>query len=487
MDFYNTIYFNQYEDLYVINENTFVADDVHIYSNKLHISESLWLMNNGEINSDIYLCDDCELVLINAGEINGDFIVGDKSRLVRMVDTLENAAPIDINVGYVLVVDNVVGLNVSQVVNEHLDKMIISDSVVKISDLQLNNVEVHGDVFFELVDVQFWTDRALVNNVSGDGRILVDVKGLGPLYAVQSYFVDDDLYVRTVRETDYAKILDGNVGNYLNKLRIDRPDDKLLATLDVAENLNQINEIMAESVRIAPFSVMNNVRVFNLYNLRDFDAGTRVGGRVVAADNMLLGDVGTRIAFASDNVHWWGGFNFGKLNVDAPFEEYGAYLYSVSVGAQYELNSLFVRSDFGFTLAQFDLENVFDGAGIINKPVGYIGAINVEGGYEYSVSGFELRPFVGVYMDYMKLLGWEDTEFAGRIGGEASCKFDMLGVEYKYGMRLDFDSLYGVGFGVFGEFLSGWDDIGGRVSVSSINDNKIGRSYEICADIRFVF
>ena len=60
----------------------------------------------------------------------------------------------------------------------------------------------------------------------------------------------------------------------------------------------------------------------------------------------------------------------------------------MSVGAQYELNSLFVRSDFGFTLAQFDLENVFDGAGIINKPVGCIGAINVEGGYEYSVSGF---------------------------------------------------------------------------------------------------
>lgn len=108
----------------------------------------------------------------------------------------------------------------------------------------------------------------------------------------------------------------------------------------------------------------------------------------------------------------------------------------------------------------------------------------LKAGMNILLAVFELRPFVGVYMDYMKLLGWVDTEFAGRIGGEASYKFDMLGVEYKYGMRLDFDSLYGVGFGVF---LSGWDDIGGRVSVSSINDNKIGRSYEICADIRFVF
>lgn len=44
-----------------------------------------------------------------------------------------------------------------------------------------------------------------------------------------------------------------------------------------------------------------------------------------------------------------------------------------------------------------------------------------------------------------------------------------------------------LGQGGWAEFLSPWDEIGGRISIMTIDDNITGRSFEFCADVKFVF
>lgn len=98
-----------------------------------------------------------------------------------------------------------------------------------------------------------------------------------------------------------------------------------------------------------------------------------------------------------------------------------------------------------------------------------------------------LKPYVGVYADGIGMLDDIDFDFMPLVGIDAGYNYEMLGIEYNYGVRLDVNTDAKVGAGVWAEFLSPWDEIGGRISIMTIDDNITGRSFEFCADVKFVF
>lgn len=488
VDYTNTVYFDQYGDIYAINENTFIADGVYINTNKLEITESLWLENAGVINSDIYLDNNCDLVLVNSGVVNGDFILGDSATITHLVTSAETAVPLDIGASYDLKIDGVDGLNLAGLIyDDNLARVIVSNSRVLIGKAGVDNLAVYGDVILELGTGAIVYDVPIITNVVGDGRVVVSVDSDNPLYAIKSYFVDDDVYLKRVRETDYAKILKNDVGKYLNLLRLQNPNDKLLMALDNANDMRQINEIMADSMRIEPFNMMQYVRVYNMYTAYDFMAGTGVGARLVSGNRFNIYGAGVHGGFNVNNVAVWGALNTAYLDVNARYENFGADLYSGNFGVAYETDSIFVRSGFGITLSRFDLENVIDGNLVVDSPVGWSGIMNVQAGYKFAYNDFMLKPYVGIYADGISLLDETNFDFMPLVGIDAGYNYEMLGIEYNYGMRLDINTYANIGVGVWAEFLSPWDEIGGRISIMTIDDNKTGRSFEFCADVKFVF
>lgn len=488
VDYINTVLFDQYNDEYVINENTFVADGVRLGANQIKINESVWLNNDGVINADIYLCDDCDLMLINSGQVNGDFVLGKSASITRVISGDDNAVPMDIGVAYNLVVNDVYNLDLSDAISDkNIDKIIISDSVIGIERPCDADWEVHGDVVLRISDEFVVYNGLVLANVSGGGRVMIDVVDDNPLYSVQSYFVDDDLYLKQVRETDYAKILNSDVGIYLNSLRVQNPNDDLLSALDAATDLRQINEIMADSVRIAPFNMMEYVRVYNLYNVNNFGMGIGGGVNAIFGDGFNVYAGGVHGEIAIEDVTIWGAFNVGRMDADMRYENFDADLYAAAVGMAYQNDSFFVRSNLGVVLSKFNLENILDGNVIIDNPVGWSTALNVQAGCKYVYDDFVLKPYVGVYADSVSMLNNTDFDFRSLAGTEVAYGFEMLGIEYKYGVRLDVNTDINVGAGLWAEFLSPWDSIGGRLSIMTIDENKTGRSFNVCADVKFIF
>ena len=49
---------------------------------------------------------------------------------------------------------------------------------------------------------------------------------VNPLYVLNSYIKSGNLYAILSRETDYSKILKNEIGNFLNSIRNDNPNDK---------------------------------------------------------------------------------------------------------------------------------------------------------------------------------------------------------------------------------------------------------------------
>ena len=113
--------------------------------------------------------------------------------------------------------------------------------------------------------------------------------------------------------------------------------------------------------------------------------------------------------------------------------------------------------------------------------------MNVQAGYKIAYNDFMLKPYVGIYADGIRLLDETNFGFMPLVGIDAGYNYEMLGIEYNYGMRLDINTYANIGVGVWAEFLSPWDEIGGRISIMTIDDNITGRSFEFCADVKFVF
>lgn len=224
-----------------------------------------------------------------------------------------------------------------------------------------------------------------------------------------------------------------------------------------------------------------------MYIAYDFMAGTGVGARLVSGNRFNIYGVGVHGGFNVNNVAVWRALNTAYLDVNSRYEDFGADLYSGNFGVAYETDSMFVRSGFGITLSRFDLENVMDGNLVVDNPVGWSGIMNVQAGYKFAYSDFMLKPYVGVYADGIGMLDDIDFDFMPLVGIDAGYNYEMLGIEYNYGVRLDVNTDAKVGAGIWAEFLSPWDEIGGRISIMTIDDNITGRSFEFCADVKFVF
>ena len=141
---------------------------------------------------------------------------------------------------------NISNVNFSDILNLSLNAHDVdiynSRVVMDVDNPDLSSVRFHENVFLVINDVERIQQTYVLKNVDSDLQVFVDADVNNPLMAIKTYVAEDDLYVKLVRETDYAKIMNNATGRYLNSLREDMGANNFLSHMDSAQSIEDLKK-----------------------------------------------------------------------------------------------------------------------------------------------------------------------------------------------------------------------------------------------------
>ena len=475
-------YYMDTDAVFVAGANIAVPDIVVMGS---HVLE-----NNTYVNTNISLCDGCRLEIHNRGVFNVNFTLADGASVVQVVTTAADVNPINVNVDYELHVVDANGIKLSDVmrIGSGADEILLHDSSVVWDMDAVADLNLTGNINLIFNDIEAVIGRPILSGVDSDAYIRVVSNGtINPMFALSSYIEDGKSYLRLGRETDYTKILDSKLGGFINLLRGDVSSGGLIGALDNAMSVDSLNKIMADSMRIAPINMMDVVAAFDLIDLNNFDYNSGFGTSYLMLDKSYAYG-----AFVNANINV-GNVTAGvrgyvnSLSLSDSFDALSGVMFGGNVYGRYEDDFAFVRGILGGNLTRFNVTNVFDGNGSVDNPMGYsfYGAIDFGRVLDFRNEIF-ISPYVGATANYMSILHMDNKSCDGRIGVDIKYDFDLLGVDYDYGIHTSMNTDGEFVFGINAGFISEIDMLGGHVAIDYI-DNKIGRGYKISAGLDLKF
>ncbi len=459
-----------------ISTDSVVYENVMFRPGVVNVNDTLDFVNNGRVNTTFSICDGCKIFIHNRGDFVADFSLGNNSRVIQVVAGADEWNPIDADVKYTLMIDGGDGLNLGNGFNgDALNNIILKDSVLNISDVILMsgvNIDLRGDIVLMADDLGGLYDMPIIGNVSGDGRVRIVSNNENPLYADVSYLVDNQLFVKRVRETDYKKIFDNDMGVFLNNLRIQRPDDGLVRALDVAPDMDALHRVMARSVRMNPELLLRPVRM-----LGEFDKFTTGGETgidadfdIVFSDNFYSYGMGAGIGGSFEKLEFRIGLYFGDMEYESELDSFNGLYYGLNLSANYLMKSnLFVHGTANVIRFDFDVGNVFYDGEIINNPSAvYVGGV-ADFGYRHEFSdSFYVAPFVGLDTVGTIVADVSDVDIRGRVGMDVGYAYQILGISYHYGVGVNANSdneiMVNARAGVWSEYDGAGANIGFAVS-----------------------
>ena len=483
--------YNTYQ--YVIDKSVVVQDGVIVSAPDILMANGGYIENHGTIIADkITVCDGCQLEIINTGTIKSEFVVGSNAKITQIVSDKSHLSKIDARLNsFDVKIMNMNNVKFSDILNLSLNAHDVdvynSRVVLDVENPDLHNVRFHENVFLVTNDIECIQQTYVLKNVDSDLQVFVDTDVNNPLMAIKTYVAEDDLYVTMVRETDYAKIMNNSTGKYLNSLREDMGANNFLSHMDSAQSIEDLYEIMADSVRTAPINLMRSVRLFNMFDMNDFNVKTGVGAFGIFADDAYSygAQIGARFDFMKLDVGVRGYVN--SLSGTDGYDEYNGMMIGGGTYAQYDTEIGFVRGFMGANLTMFDIFNVFDGDASVDNPNGYSYYAGIDVGRHFNCkNGFYISPYVGGIVENVKILNQNESDYIGRIGFDVGYEATVLGIKYNYALRANIESDSGLYLGASVRFMSEFDMVGGYADVSCV-ENEIGRGYKIAAGVDFKF
>lgn len=471
-----------------MDSNVIVASGVDFEVSNIVVDGSYVFINNGAVVADIEICDGCRLEIYNRGVFDVSFSLGDNASVVQVVSDTADLSSIGFDVNYSVRVDGADGLKLSDImrVGNLADEVLLTDSFVvwDTYDFDANILKLSGDVKLEFNDIESMLGQPIISGVASGAHIQIVSDGnVNPIFALKTYVYDSDVYLMLARETDYTKILDNNLGGFVNSLRSDLSAGGLMNALDGAMSMDGISQIMADSVRIAPINLMKSVAMINVFNMNDFSDGIGVRAGYVMADGFDGYGITLDANVSDTGVRLYG----NRIIAENYGDVYSGMMFGGDVRARFENNVGFIRGMVGGSVTSFDITNVFDGNMSVDNPTGYsmYGVFDI-GRNIYSDNGFWVSPYVGGTVNYTKILNQNESVWLGRAGVEAGYNFEMLGIKYDYSVRANLDTNIDAFIAGRIGFMSVMDMIGGYVEVGYIN-NKIGQGCKISAGLNFMF
>ncbi len=490
----------------VLTEDLIVTNNGKLDSNLtgIEVWKSVSILNSGIINSDFYINGAHKVEITNSGIINGTFHVAPDAKLVQVIHSDKDITDLTVDRNFSVLVRDADGISLTDVfsITSNVDKLILNNSTLflnsagwrNITDTDTPIIEIIGDVVIKLNSVDS-VDYSVpvLHNVSDAGHVHFAVRDMDPLYNAVAYVDDGDLYMKVIRATDYARIFENSLGAFLNDLRRDSPNDKLLTAMDNAPDINTINSIMRDSVRLHPVKLMAPVRRVNMSDAlggwRYSDASDiDSAADIMFSDDMVIGRAGISMTGAvANNLYAAVGGYIGTFAVSDDINDFTGNMYGANMMLHFDDGIIVGNLSGGLARADFDAGPVFDGSVPVNNPSGISGYAGMDiGTYLYREYDLTIIPFAGVITNYASVLNDNDIVALANVGLELNLSeydFDIL---YDYGLRGSVltDGAYHVG--VYAKFLSPDDDIGARISMDLVHD-EIGFGYKMAVLVNLSF
>lgn len=478
-------------------DSDFVLGVGQTFSDNLIITDNVLINNHGTITGNISMqTSGINVRFINSGVISGNV---DRASGVFVDQIVHSAADLK-TIGNLSGHDILVETNTAEKINfgtllqiaQNANEINIKNTSVVLDSNFVGtdiNVKVTGPTIFYIKSMSDDINTFFTNHVSGESyNIIIQTSDL--LFTTDSAFSNANV----VRQTRYGVALGNDLGKYLDALRDENSNDKLLVALDSVDNLNDFNNVLSRSVRTHPIKMMDTVRVFNSFNLARDAYGTYNSGigltpfYVHAKDFDVLGANANFTYKISDDFLANFGLFGGNMRYAGPFDEFSGIIYGADFGAKYETSDVFARLQGMFTLVKFDDVLVFDGTNSVNNPTGIGTGMGLDLGPVFSVydSQIKIKPFAGVNVGYVSITGDKKADVNAKIGLDAEFIKIIDGNKYGYGAKTFVQTDGAVYGGVFANMLSVADGVGGVLDALLLNDDN-GLSYKVSLGINFIF
>ncbi|MBD5400344.1 hypothetical protein HDR61_01180 [bacterium] len=461
--------------------DTIFTDNAYVNSGRIDFMSSANVVNYGIINSDIYVCAGCDFYIRNAGNITGQIYLGDNANIVQVIHNPNDLRPLMVNGSYAVLADGVTNLSLDALYKScaGTDRIVLHNTTINLDSRSDNHpvIEIQGNLTIILPDGFQTGSRPVLSNIVGNGGLVVGGNVPSPLYAYTTFVRNSDLYINLVRDTDYVKIIGGDLGRALNLLRVILPDDSLLEKLDSAKTMDDLYKILSHSIAVHPYLLSEPIRLLDAiaknFASPDITApGIMTTVRpfyLAGGDIEMLGGFGELHLNAGDYLHF--GLSLYAANVESydSVNAFSSFMYGGNINLTYRGDYLFARMMFGMTYADFQVPYIFVGDslafdmidGVSRYGVSDIGVnINI-------VDGVYFIPYVGVEYEYIRVF----SDGRGDIGMRS-------GVDIVYsaaGVDLNYDYKFGITHNAFGEYMmqvgfSGWSvedaaGIGARIGM----------------------
>ena len=250
----------------------------------------------------------------------------------------------------IMKISNDTEINLGYIKVQSADKFEISNSTIEVdnfSDWQNWNANVElSNVTLQLNTADGIEDGVKLNHFSDTNTGNVTIKNSSSLYKtyLESYSGDVFLHLQKVTD-DYQKVFDDSDphGKFIESIRDDNPNDKMLDAMDAAENEAQINSIMNSSyhfnplILTRPIKTINRAEIINL-SLNADGIGANVGYMVSDKTNNFSGHLyfGSKYNDFYFNIK----INLNKFSYKDSLNEFSGFMYGVNLHAkQYLSNS----------------------------------------------------------------------------------------------------------------------------------------------------
>lgn len=497
MDIINNDIFGQQIN---VVENLIVSDTGSVNFDNINICNTVFIANDGKINGTFNIYDGNTVFIQNSGSINSVFVLGNNSSIVQVIGSDKDVKDVNFNTDYSLLVNSkdIVSLNKVMNIGSDAKEIIFNDTVLSFEHLNLLKFSSVTNPKIKLVGNNIlYVDsisetQPILSNVSGNGTMYIYNDSLSPLYAIQSYVKDGNLFGKIVRETDYSKIFKNKVGDFLNELRVAEPDNKLLPVMDSAKNFGEMYKIMSDSVKLNPIKLIEPIRVLSDFSslFTEGDSGYTYGVLPILIYSDAFYTYGGKVSLSPkilDDIK----LSMSIYTAYTAFSDYVNDFNATTNGAElfagYEKNLYSIDLMLGASLTHFDVGDVFDDGLIINNPSGLSVYSDANVGRKFLLEeDLVIKPFINVSADYVKVSSQKDTDLDTGAGAEISFLYDDFDISYEYGAKIRALVSGQVGASFNMTFISDIDGLAGSIEFGTLYDND-DFAYGIRAGASFDF
>lgn len=476
------LYINQYEE----------------YTSPVIVDNSITIINHGILSGDVTLTDKYVVTIKNYNTISSNFYCGEICYMITQEITgNDNLRPIPNLSGHIVVASNSDAdiINMSDLINIAINahEIYLDTGMFGVgADVPLfpGNIIIYSDgVVFVITDIPSDLSQPLITHVI-NSNIISQTIFLSEDDALthSAKWIDDSLYVFSSLYTNYEVVIGGALGDYLDSLRDNDPNDKLVVALDSANSRSDMANILSQSVRTNPINLMKPITTLTSHDLIKFEPGTVITPFYLYADDFsIMGaslNLGGKIY---DNVLGNIGFIGGAIHYSGDYDDYSGALYGGNVGVQYLDDKYYANAYGKFIYAMFDDIDVFNNGKIVHNPNGFGADVVTDFGLVYRVyDDVNVIPFVGVRANYVSVVSETNTDFNLRIGAKFEKTNNTDGNSYSVGGKFVVQTDGAIYAGGYMDMLSSADGVGGGFEIGVLHDD-IGMSYRIALNGKIIF